>query len=240
MIVYPAIDLKDGVCVRLLRGQMDKATVFHTVPEAQAKHFQDQGFQWLHLVDLNGAFAGKLVNHKAVEIILETITIPVQLGGGIRSLETIEYWLSRGVRRVILGTIALHSPDMVRQACRLFPDRIAISIDARQGYVWVAGWSEASTLTALELALRYEDSGVCAIVHTDINRDGAMSGLNIDATSTLASHLTVPVIASGGISSLTDLREIKEYEHIGIQGVIIGRALYDGRLSPDQIFQIMG
>ena len=239
MIVYPAIDLKDGVCVRLLRGQMDKATVFHTVPEAQAKHFQDQGFQWLHLVDLNGAFAGQLVNHKAVEIILETITIPVQLGGGIRSLETIEYWLSRGVRRVILGTIALHSPDLVRQACRLFPGRIAISIDARQGYVWVAGWSEASTLTALELALRYEDSGVCAIVHTDINRDGAMSGLNIDATSTLASHLTVPVIASGGISSVTDLREIKEYEYIGIQGVIIGRALYDGRLSPDQIFQIM-
>ncbi len=231
MILYPAIDLKDGACVRLVRGVMDQATVFNTDPGDQAQDFEEQGFDWLHLVDLNGAFAGRPVNAEAVDKVLASITIPVQLGGGIRTMETIEDWLERGVRRVILGTVALHQPDLVKQACLRFPGRIAVGIDAREGFVAVSGWSESSTVRALDLALRYEDCGVAAIIYTDINRDGAMGGVNVEATADLAFALTTPVIASGGVSTLDDLRALKAEEHTGIEGVIVGRALYDGRID---------
>jgi len=231
MILYPAIDLKDGACVRLVRGVMDQATVFNTDPGDQAQAFEEQGFDWLHLVDLNGAFAGKPVNSEAVDKVLASITIPVQLGGGIRNMQTIEGWLERGVRRVILGTVALHQPELVKEACKRFPGQIAVGIDAREGFVAVSGWSESSTVRALDLALRYEDSGAAAIIYTDINRDGAMGGVNVEATADLAFALTTPVIASGGVSTLDDLRALKAEEHTGIEGVIVGRALYDGRID---------
>ncbi|MEI6559623.1 MAG: 1-(5-phosphoribosyl)-5-[(5-phosphoribosylamino)methylideneamino]imidazole-4-carboxamide isomerase [Rhodospirillaceae bacterium] len=231
MILYPAIDLKDGACVRLVRGVMDQATVFNTDPGDQAQAFEEQGFDWLHLVDLNGAFAGRPVNAEAVDKVLASITIPVQLGGGIRTMETIEDWIERGVRRVILGTVALHQPELVKAACKRYPGRIAVGIDAREGFVAVSGWSESSTVRALDLALRYEDSGVAAIIYTDINRDGAMGGVNVEATADLAFALTTPVIASGGVSTLDDLRALKAEEHTGIEGVIVGRALYDGRID---------
>ena len=231
MILYPAIDLKDGACVRLVRGAMDQATVFNTDPGDQARAFQQQGFDWLHLVDLNGAFAGKPVNSEAVDKVLASISIPVQLGGGIRNMQTIEGWLERGVRRVILGTVALHQPELVKEACKRFPGQIAVGIDAREGFVAVSGWSESSTVRALDLALRYEDSGAAAIIYTDINRDGAMGGVNVEATADLAFALTTPVIASGGVSTLEDLRALKAEEHTGIEGVIVGRALYDGRID---------
>ena len=239
MILYPAIDLKDGACVRLIRGEMDHATVFNTDPGDQARAFQQQGFDWLHRVDLNGAFAGHPVNGDAVNRVLSAISIPVQLGGGIRNLQTIEDWLERGIRRVILGTVALHQPELVREACRRFPGRIAVSIDAREGFVAVAGWAESSTVRALDLALRYEDSGVAAIVYTDINRDGAMGGVNVEATADLAFALTTPVIASGGVSSIADLRALKAEEHTGIDGVIVGRALYDGRIDPQEALALL-
>ena len=239
MIIYPAIDLKNGVCVRLKRGQMNQATVYNTDPAEQAYHFQQQGFLWLHLVDLNGAFVGKVVNDKAVESILAAVHIPIQLGGGLRNLESITYWLEKGIKRVVLGTSALYTPSLVYEACRLFPGCIAISIDARDGYyVAVNGWSTESSVTALQQALRYEDSGISAIIHTDINRDGVMGGLNVEATANLASHLTIPVIASGGVSSLYDLEELKVYQSTGIEGVIIGRALYDGRIDPRQALRM--
>lgn len=232
MIIYPAIDLKDGACVRLVRGDMAQATVFGLDPAEQARQFQEHGFTWLHLVDLNGAFAGKPVNAEAVERIVAAVSIPVQLGGGIRDLATIERWLERGVARVILGTVALKHPELVREACTRFPGRIAVGIDARDGHVAVSGWAETSTERALDLALRFEDAGVVAIIYTDINRDGAMGGLNVDATADLAAHLTTPVIASGGVSSMHDLEMLQEVAHTGIAGVIIGRALYDGRIDP--------
>ena len=231
MILYPAIDLKDGACVRLVRGVMDQATVFNTDPGDQAQAFEEQGFDWLHLVDLNGAFAGRPVNAEAVDKVLASITIPVQLGGGIRNMRTIEDWLERGIRRVILGTVALHQPELVKEACKRFPGQIAVGIDAREGFVAVSGWSESSTVRALDLALRYEDSGAAAIIYTDINRDGAMGGVNVEATADLAFALTTPVIASGGVSTLDDLRALKAEEHTGIEGVIVGRALYDGRID---------
>jgi phosphoribosylformimino-5-aminoimidazole carboxamide ribotide isomerase len=239
MILYPAIDLKDGNCVRLLRGEMDHATVFNTDPAAQARRFVEQGFQWLHLVDLNGAFEGRPVNAAPVEAILAAIDIPVQLGGGIRDMATIEGWLERGLRRVILGTVALRDPDLVKQACKRFPGRIAVSIDARDGLVAVEGWAETSTVKALDLALKFEDSGVAAIVYTDINRDGAMAGVNLEATADLAMALTTPVIASGGVSSMADLEAIKALEHTGIDGVISGRALYDGRIDPAAALRLL-
>ncbi|WP_044562528.1 1-(5-phosphoribosyl)-5-[(5-phosphoribosylamino)methylideneamino]imidazole-4-carboxamide isomerase [Azospirillum sp. B4] len=232
MIIYPAIDLKDGNCVRLVRGDMDQATVFNTDPADQAARFAAQGFEWLHLVDLNGAFAGRPVNGDAVAAILNRVKLPVQLGGGIRDLATIEDWLKRGVERVILGTIAVRDPDLVKQACRLFPGRVAVGIDAREGRVAVEGWAEASDLTALDLALKFEDAGVAAIIYTDIDRDGALGGVNVEATADLASHLTTPVIASGGVSSIADLAALKRQEATGITGVICGRALYDGRIDP--------
>lgn len=232
MILFPAIDLKDGACVRLVRGEMAAATVFNDNPADQARAFQRDGFSWIHLVDLNGAFEGRPVNEAAVEAIIDAVDLPLQLGGGIRSLAAIERWLERGVQRVILGTIAVREPELVRQACAAFPGQVAIGIDARGGMVAVEGWAEQSTIKTLDLALKFEDCGAAAIIHTDIDRDGAMGGANIEATATLASALSTPVIVSGGVSSVDDLRAAKMAEASGIQGVICGRALYDGRITP--------
>jgi phosphoribosylformimino-5-aminoimidazole carboxamide ribotide isomerase len=231
LILFPAIDLKDGKCVRLARGEMAAATVFNDDPAAQAKMFEAQGFCYLHVVDLNGAFAGKPVNAAAVDAVLKTVTIPVQLGGGIRDLGTIEAWLGRGIRRVILGTVALHNPDLVREACRWFPGRIVVGIDARGGKVAVEGWAETSELPALELARRYADAGVASIIHTDIDRDGVLKGLNLSATAELARSTSIPVIASGGLAGLDDVKALLKPEHSVLEGAIVGRALYDGRLD---------
>ena len=229
MILYPAIDLKDGNCVRLLRGEMEAATVFGTDPAAQARAFQDAGAEWLHLVDLNGAFAGRPVNAAAVEAILAAIDIPTQLGGGIRDMATIEGWLEKGLSRVILGTVAVENPDLVRQAAARFPGRIAVGIDARAGRVATRGWATETEVTATDLARRFEDAGVAAIIYTDIDRDGAMQGPNIAATEALARAVGIPVIASGGVSSLDDLRALAETRVIA--GAISGRALYDGAID---------
>lgn len=239
MILFPAIDLKDGNAVRLVRGDMAQATVFSSDPSEQAVRFEAQGFQWLHLVDLNGAFAGKPVNAEAVERILSRTRLPAQLGGGIRDLGTIEAWLSRGIRRVILGTIALRDPALVKEACKRFPGQVCVGIDARDGYVAVEGWAETSEVKALDLALKFEDCGVAAIIYTDIDRDGALGGVNVEATADLASHLTTPVIASGGVSTLADLQALKAVEDTGIEGVISGRALYDGRIDPGKALAVL-
>ena len=240
MILYPAIDLKDGACVRLVRGEMNHATVFNTDPAEQARALKAQGFEWRHLVDLNGAFAGKPVNGEAVERILGAIgDMPAQLGGGIRDLKTIGMWLEKGISRVILGTVALREPELVKEACKEFPGKVAVGIDAREGYVAVAGWAETSNVKALDLALKFEDSGVAAIIYTDINRDGAMGGVNVEATADLAFHLTTPVIASGGVSSIEDLEALKKEEGTGIAGVICGRALYDGRIDPQAALTLL-
>ncbi len=230
MILYPAIDLKDGQCVRLLRGAMDRATVFGDDPAAQARAFEAAGCRWLHLVDLNGAFAGRPVNGAAVEAILAAVAVPVQLGGGIRDRATIEDWLGKGVARVILGTAALRDPALVREAARAHPGRVAVGIDARDGRVAVEGWAETTGTGAGELAARFEDAGVAAIVYTDIERDGAMAGPNVASTAALARAVAIPVIASGGISSMDDLRALKE-SGAPLDGAISGRALYEGRLD---------
>ncbi len=227
MILFPAIDLKNGQCVRLYKGDMARATVFSDDPAAQAIGFAAQGCRWLHVVDLDGAFAGKSVNAAAVEAILGAVEVPVQMGGGIRGLEAIESWLSRGVSRVVLGTLALRSPDIVREACRKFPGRIAVGVDAREGRVAVEGWAEKSDVRTLELARRFADSGAAAIVYTDIERDGTLEGMNVAGVAALARSLPVPVIASGGVASLDDLVALKKEEKAGIDGVIVGRALYD-------------
>ena len=229
MILYPAIDLKDGQCVRLLRGDMAAATVFSTDPAAQAMAFQKAGCAWLHLVDLNGAFAGKPVNGAAVEAILASLRIPVQLGGGIRDLATIDYWLSRGLARVILGTVAVEQPDLVRQAAAAFPGQVAVGIDARNGKVATRGWAEDTGVDATDLARRFEDAGVASIIYTDINRDGAMGGPNVEATAALARAVAIPVIASGGVASLADLVALRDTGVIA--GAISGRALYDGAID---------
>ncbi|HKU96047.1 MAG TPA: 1-(5-phosphoribosyl)-5-[(5-phosphoribosylamino)methylideneamino]imidazole-4-carboxamide isomerase [Vineibacter sp.] len=240
MILFPAIDLKDGKCVRLLRGDMQKATIFDVAPADQAKRFVDAGCEWLHLVDLNGAVEGRPVNRDAVVSILEAVgDLPVQLGGGIRNIETVALWLEAGVRRVILGTVAVKDPGLVKDACRQWPGRIAVAIDARDGLVAVDGWTKQSTVKALDLALKFEDAGVAAIIYTDINRDGAMGGVNVDQTVTLALHLTTPVIASGGVATLDDLRELKQHESTGIVGVVAGRALYDGRMGLTDALKVM-
>lgn len=239
MILYPAIDIKDGQVVRLLRGEMEHATVFGDDPAAQARRFAEQGFTWLHLVDLNGAVEGKPVNASVVEAILAAIKLPVQLGGGIRDLATIDAWLSKGVSRVVLGTVALKEPQLVREACKLYPGRIAVGIDARDGYVAVAGWMEASSVKALDLALQFEDAGVSAIIYTDINRDGAMGGVNMETTVDLAYALTTPLIASGGVASIADLEALKAQEAAGINGVIVGRALYDGRIDVAKALKLL-
>jgi phosphoribosylformimino-5-aminoimidazole carboxamide ribotide isomerase len=233
LTVYPAIDLKDGQCVRLRRGVMDDATVYSTDPAAQARAWQDAGFSWLHVVDLNGAFAGRPVNAAAVTAMLAAVTIPVQLGGGIRDMAAIETWLAAGVRRVILGSAAVKQPELVRQACRRFPGHVVVGIDARDGKVATEGWAETSTIDARDLARSLEDAGVAAIVYTDIGRDGMLSGLNLEQTGALAAAVATPVIASGGVSGPDDIRElVRAAEGTLIEGVIVGRALYDGRLGP--------
>ena len=239
MILFPAIDLKDGACVRLVQGDMARSTVFSDDPPAQARAFEAAGFAWLHIVDLDGAFAGRPVNDAAVAAILDAVDIPVQLGGGIRDMATIEAWLGRGVERVILGTVAVREPALVRAACRAFPGRVAVGIDARDGRVAVAGWAETVEMDAPALARRFEDAGAAAIVHTDIVRDGALGGVNSAATGALARELSTPVIASGGVASHADLAALKEYEADGVCGVICGRALYDGRIDPAQALALL-
>lgn len=230
MILYPAIDLKDGNCVRLYKGEMDQATVFNDNPAAQAKAFEDAGCEWLHLVDLNGAFAGAPVNAAAVEAILQTLKVPAQLGGGIRDMATIEMWLSKGLQRVILGTVAVENPDLVREAAKAFPGHVAVGIDARDGKVATKGWAEETDVLVTDLAKSFEDAGVSAIIYTDINRDGAMQGPNVEATAALANAVSIPVIASGGVSSLDDLRALKA-TGAPLDGAISGRALYDGAID---------
>ncbi len=231
MILFPAIDLKDGQCVRLKLGDMDQATVFNADPAAQARTFESQGFRYLHIVDLNGAFAGRPVNAAAVESILRSIGIPAQLGGGIRDMATVDMWLAKGVRRVILGTAAVRDPMFVRTACKTHPGRIAVGIDAKAGKVAVEGWAASSELTAVELAQRFEDAGVAAIIYTDIERDGILKGLNLEATAALACATRIPVIASGGLASLADVEALLQPQYAMLEGAITGRALYDGRLD---------
>jgi phosphoribosylformimino-5-aminoimidazole carboxamide ribotide isomerase len=241
LTLYPAIDLKDGHCVRLRRGDMDQATVYANDPAAQAVAWRDAGFKWLHVVDLNGAFAGKPVNAEAVIGILAAVDLPVQLGGGIRDIAGIATWLEAGVRRVILGSAAAKNPALVIEACKTFPGRIAVGIDARDGFVATEGWAETSTMPAAELGLRFEDAGVTAIIYTDIGRDGMLSGLNLEQTLDLAARVTTPVIASGGVGSLADLAALRDVA-VGtrIEGVIVGRALYDGRVTATEALTLPG
>jgi phosphoribosylformimino-5-aminoimidazole carboxamide ribotide isomerase len=239
MILFPAIDLKDGQCVRLKLGDMAQATVFNDDPAAQAREFAEQGFEWLHLVDLNGAFAGRPVNASAVEAILAATDVPVQLGGGLRDLATVETWLSKGIRRVILGTAAIRDPDFVREACRLFPGRVAVAVDARDGKVAAAGWAETTDVSATDLAGRFEDAGAAAIVYTDIDRDGMLRGLNVEATLRLAQATNIPVIASGGLASLDDIRRLLEPDCAILEGAVCGRALYDGRLDGREALRLI-
>ncbi len=239
MILFPAIDLKDGQCVRLKKGLMDQATVFNDSPADQAKAWADAGYEYLHLVDLNGAFEGKPVNAAAVEAIIAATDLPVQLGGGIRDMATIEAWLDRGITRVILGTVAVKNPALVKDACKAFPGKVVLGIDAKGGYVATEGWAEASDLSAIELAKQFEDAGAAAIVYTDIDRDGILAGVNVDATVALAEAVSTPVIASGGVASIDDLKALKATNCAGIEGVISGRALYDGRIDPDDAIRVL-
>lgn len=239
MIFFPAIDLKDGQCVRLLRGEMDQATVFGDDPAAQAKIFEEAGCTWLHVVDLNGAFAGEPVNGRAVDGILAATNMKVELGGGIRDMATISSWLGKGVSRVILGTVALKDPDLVIEACKKFPGQIAVGIDAKGGFVAVEGWAEVSEITALDLARKFEDAGVSAIIYTDIDRDGLMTGPNTAATIELARAISIPVIASGGVSSMADLAELDAKGGDLLEGAISGRAIYDGAIDPAAAVQLL-
>ena len=239
MILYPAIDLKEGVCVRLEQGDMARSTVFNLDPALQAHAFETQGFEFLHIVDLDGAFAGKPMNATAVERILETVAIPVQLGGGIRDTATIEAWFDKGVDRVIVGTAAVRDPALVRYAARKFPDRVAVALDARDGKVAVEGWANVSELAALDIARQFEDAGVAAIIYTDISRDGLLKGLNLDATIALADAVSIPVIASGGLASLADIKALLEPRARKLVGAIAGRALYDGRLDPGEALKLI-
>ncbi|RJF75855.1 1-(5-phosphoribosyl)-5-[(5-phosphoribosylamino)methylideneamino]imidazole-4-carboxamide isomerase [Rhodopseudomonas palustris] len=240
MILFPAIDLKNGQCVRLEQGDMARATVFNLDPAAQAKSFAAQGFQYLHVVDLDGAFAGKPMNAQAVEAMLKVVSMPVQLGGGIRDLKTIEAWLAKGISRVIIGTAAVRDPALVKDAARQFPGRVAVGLDARDGNVAVEGWAESSQVTALEIAQRFEDAGVAAIIFTDIARDGLLKGINWDATIALADAISIPVIASGGLASIEDVKTLLSPRAHKLEGAIAGRALYDGRLDPAQALALIG
>jgi len=239
LILFPAIDLKDGLCVRLEQGDMGRATVFNRDAAAQALGFEAEGFEYLHVVDLDGAFAGRPVNAHAIERILESVPLPMQLGGGIRDMATIAGWLEKGVDRVIIGTAAVQNPDLVKQAARVWPNRIAVGLDARDGRVAVQGWAETSDLSALEIALRFEDAGVAAIIHTDISRDGLLKGLNLDATVALADAVTIPVIASGGLASMNDIRRLLQPQARRLAGAIAGRALYDGRLNATEALRLI-
>jgi phosphoribosylformimino-5-aminoimidazole carboxamide ribotide isomerase len=239
VILYPAIDLKEGQCVRLLRGDMAQATVFNDDPAAQARAFVAQGFGYLHVVDLDGAFAGEPMNAEAVERMLAAIAVPIQLGGGIRDLRIVRAWLEKGVARVIIGTAAVNDPDFVREAARLYPHQVAVGVDARDGRVAVDGWAKTSDLSALELGRRFEDAGVAAIIYTDIARDGALKGLNIEATLALAEAVSIPVIASGGLASIDDVARLMEPDCASLAGAIVGRALYDGRLDPAEALSLI-
>jgi phosphoribosylformimino-5-aminoimidazole carboxamide ribotide isomerase len=239
MILFPAIDLKNGQCVRLRQGDMDRATVFNDDPAAQALAFERQGFAWLHVVDLDGAFAGKPMNGQAVDAILKAVRFPVQLGGGIRDMGVVEGWLAKGVARVIIGTAAVRDPDFVREASRAYPGRIVVGIDARDGMVAVEGWAETSTLSAAELGRRFEDAGVAAIVYTDIARDGMLQGVNWEGTIALAKAVSIPVIASGGLASLDDIRRLAQPDAAILAGAITGRALYDGRIDPVEALALL-
>ena len=239
MILFPAIDLKNGQCVRLEQGDMARATVFNLNPAAQAKSFAAQGFEYLHVVDLDGAFAGKPMNAQAVESMLRDVTMPVQLGGGIRDIKTVEAWLAKGVARVIIGTAAVRDPELVKSAAKAFPGRVAVGLDARDGKVAVEGWAETSEVTVLDIARRFEDAGVAAIIFTDIARDGLLKGLNLDATIALADAISIPVIASGGLASLEDIRGLLEPRARRLEGAIAGRALYDGRLNPAEALKLI-
>ena len=239
MILFPAIDLKNGECVRLVRGDMAQATVFNTNPLAQAQKFVDQGFDYLHVVDLDGAFAGKPVNADAVKRILAEVPVKLQLGGGVRDMKIVRDWLESGVQRVIIGTAAVRDPGFVRAAARRYPGRVAVGIDARDGRVAVDGWARTEETTAADLGRRFEDAGVAAIVYTDISRDGALAGLNVEATVALAEALSIPVIASGGLASIDDVRRLTEPDCARLAGVIAGRALYDGRLDPAEALAVL-
>lgn len=239
MILFPAIDLKNGQCVRLEQGDMARATVFNLDPAAQAKTFETQGFEYLHVVDLDGAFAGKPVNAHAVEEMLKSVKFPVQLGGGIRDLATVEAWLSKGIRRVIIGTAAVRDPALVKEAAKKFPGQVAVGLDARDGKVAVEGWAETSTVTALDIAQRFEDAGVAAIIFTDIARDGLLKGLNLEATIALADAISIPVIASGGLASIDDVKAMLTPRAKKLEGAISGRALYDGRIDPAEALTLI-
>ena len=239
MILFPAIDLKNGQCVRLEQGDMARATVFNLDPAEQARAFASQGFEYLHVVDLDGAFAGKPVNADAVERMLKAVSMPVQLGGGIRDLKTVEAWLGKGIARVIIGTAAVRDPVLVKEAAKAFPGRVAVGLDARDGKVAVEGWAETSEVTALEIARRFEDAGIAAIIFTDIARDGLLKGLNLDATIALAENISIPVIASGGFASIEDVKALLAPRARKLAGAIAGRALYDGRLDPDHALSLI-
>jgi len=239
VILFPAIDLKDGLCVRLQQGDVARMTVFNRDPPAQAHAFETDGFEYLHIVDLDGAFSGKPMNAAAVERILESVSLPVQLGGGIRDTATVEAWLEKGVTRVIIGTAAVRDPPFVKQAARDYPGRVAVGLDSRDGKVAVQGWGETSDLSALEIAKRFEDAGVAAIVYTDIARDGLLCGLNLDATIALAEAVSIPVIASGGLASIDDIRQLVSPRAGKLAGAIAGRALYDGRLDPKEALRVI-
>jgi phosphoribosylformimino-5-aminoimidazole carboxamide ribotide isomerase len=237
--LYPAIDLKDGQCVRLLHGDMNKATIFPNAPAEQARTWQEIGFDWLHLVDLNGAFAGHSVNQRAIETIRANTDAKIQLGGGIRTMESIEFWLDLGIQRVILGTVALSDPELVRTACREFPTQIVVGIDARNGRVATQGWATQTDVAASDLAQQFEDSGVAAIIYTDIGRDGAMQGPNLDETVKLAEAISIPVILSGGMTNLDDVRAVIAASSKGVKGAILGRSIYEGSIAPHEAVALM-
>ena len=240
MIIFPAIDLKDGVCVRLRKGVMEDATIFNTDPGAQARSFQDQGFQWLHCVDLNGAFAGKSANSDAIRAIRAAIDLPIQLGGGIRDMAAVESWLAAGITRVILGTAALTNPQFVKEAARAFPGRIVVGADAKGGKIATEGWADVSDLAPIDLGKRFEDAGVAAVLFTDIDGDGLLKGVNVTATAALARALSIPVIASGGVGSIADIENLIAANEPGIEGVVVGRALYDGRIDVPAALRLAG
>jgi len=238
VIIFPAIDLKDGHCVRLQRGEMGTATVFNLDPAAQAKSFSDAGFPWLHCVDLNGAFEGRSVNAAAVAAIRAAITLPIELGGGIRDMKGIAAWLEAGITRVILGTVALTNPALVKEAARAFPGRIVVGADAKGGKIATEGWAETTDLTPVELGKRFEDAGVAAVLYTDVDRDGLLGGVNVTATAELARRLSIPVIASGGVSGINDIAALVAANEPNIAGVVVGRALYDGRIDPSKALAV--